>query len=127
MYECFNCSFYVGYGYSCPVCGKNFSNIATIRGHYKYTHWMDLPPREEIESWRIGSTSSSTSSPTTRLSYDATTTTTTTSIYSPITTAATTASCHPNSTNATTTSAAPSITFFITSENASGNWSISGL
>ncbi len=55
MYECFNCSFYVGYGYSCPVCGKNFSNIATIRGHYKYTHWMDLPPREEIESWRIGS------------------------------------------------------------------------
>lgn len=43
-----------GYGYRCPVCSKNFANIATIRGHYKYTHWLDLPPREEIENWRIG-------------------------------------------------------------------------
>lgn len=44
----------LGFGYRCPVCSKNFANIATIRGHYKYTHWLDLPPREEIESWRIG-------------------------------------------------------------------------
>ncbi|XP_021966978.1 zinc finger protein 443 [Folsomia candida] len=47
----------LGYGYRCPVCSKNFANIATIRGHYKYTHWLDLPPREEIEGWRIGDAS----------------------------------------------------------------------